>query len=271
MSGTDDTVAPPPAAPPAAPSSAASALDDAWVIFGASSGVGRAFARVAAAAGKPLVLAGRDAEDLALDGRDLVLRGSPAVRTVTFDGTQTDGFAGLAGLLDAALPGPFNVMLAHAVLYRQEVCEADPALARAVFDVNAGSTAALMLQLAPLMEARKGGRLVVIGSVAGDRVRRRNAVYGASKLALHGFTVALRARLMRSGVSVMLVKPGPLDTAMTYGRDMPAPMSSAGDCAAAIWHAAGRGRQTVYFPPVWRWIMLVLRLLPETIFRRLDV
>jgi len=253
-------------APAAAP---AAALDDAWVIFGASSGIARAFMRIAAQHGKPLVLAGRDVEDLAIDGRDLVLRGSPAVRTLTFDADAPASFAALTAMIDTALPQPFNVLLAFAVLPKPQDIVADPDLARRVVAINAGAPLALMQHLAPLLQRRGGGRLVVLGSVAGDRVRPGNPVYGASKMALHGFVQALAPGLARSGVGVTLVKPGPVDTPMTFGRATALRPASAEDCAAAIWRAAQKGRRVVYFPALLRWVMLAVRLLPDFMLRRL--
>ena len=252
-----------PVAPPA--------LNDAWAIFGASSGLGREFARHAAAQGRALVLAGRDIDDLDLDGRDLVLRGAPAVRSLKFDALDAADAARAAAMLDAALAGPFNVLIAFGVLGSQAEIEADPARAREVLAINAAAAVALMLALAPLMERRKAGRLVVVGSVAGDRVRASNLVYGASKSALHGACGPLRARLARSGVTLTLSKPGPLDTGMTFALARVLKLADAGDCARDLWRAAHAGRAVRYFPSYWRWIMLLMRALPGALFHRLRI
>lgn len=249
---------------PSAPS-----LDDAWAIFGASSGLAREFARHAAMQGKPLVLAGRDVEDLELDGRDLVLRGAPAVRTLKFDALDGASLQDAVKTLDSALPGRFNVLIAFGVLGSQAEIDANPALAESIIATNAGAAIGLMLALAPMMERRQGGRLVVVGSVAGDRVRASNLVYGASKAALHGACAPLRARLAKSNVTLTLSKPGPLDTAMTFGLDRGLKLASAAQCARDLWQAAGRGQAVRYFPGIWRWIMLVIRLMPGFIFHRL--
>ncbi|MGE3904466.1 MAG: SDR family NAD(P)-dependent oxidoreductase [Reyranellaceae bacterium] len=257
--------------PEAPPPSAPSLLDDAWAIFGASSGLGRAFARQAAMQGKALVLAGRDEADLDLDARDLVLRGAPAVRTQRFDAFDPADPARAAAMLDAALPGPFNAIIAFGALGSQAEFEADPARVPGLMAANTAAAIALMLALAPLMERRRGGRLVVVGSVAGDRVRAANLVYGASKAALHGACGPLRARLAKSGVSLTLSKPGPLDTAMTFGQDRGIPLADAGDCARDLWQAAQAGKEVRYFPGHWRWIMLALRLIPGALFHRLKI
>lgn len=245
------------------------ALDDAWAIFGASSGLAREFARHAAVQGKPLVLAGRDIADLELDGRDLVLRGAPAVRTLKFDALDAVDLQAAGRTLDAALPGPFNVLIAFGVLGSQAEFDADPARVHEIMATNASAAIGLMLALAPLMERRKGGRLVVVGSVAGDRVRASNLVYGASKATLHDACAPLRARLARSNVTLTLSKPGPLDTAMTFGINRRLKLASAAECARDLWLAAQRGQAVRYFPGTWRWIMLVIRLMPGFIFHRL--
>lgn len=244
-------------------------LDDAWAIFGASSGLAREFARHAASQAKPLVLAGRDIEDLELDGRDLVLRGAPAVRTMKFDALDAADLQAASRTLDAALPGPFNVLIAFGALGNQAQIEADPARVQDIMATNAAAAIGLMLALAPLMERRKGGRLVVVGSVAGDRVRSSNLVYGASKAALHGACAPLRARLAPSNVTLTLSKPGPLDTPMTFGMNRGLKLASAAECARDLWLAAQRGQPVRYFPGIWRWIMLIIRLIPGFIFHRL--
>ncbi len=263
---SDEAIIPSDAAPVDA---APPALDDAWVIFGASSGIARAFMRIAAQHNRPLVLAGRDIDDLSLDGRDLVLRGSPAVRTLTFDADAPQNFAALAAMIDTALPHAFNVLRAFGVLPRPDDIASDPDLARRIVDVNTGAPMALLQHLVPLMQSRGGGRLMVLGSVAGDRVRPANPVYGASKMALHGFVEAMAPRWEKSGVAVTLVKPGPIDTPMTYGRATALKPASAEDCAQAMWRAAEQGKRVIYFPAILRWVMLIVRLLPAGIMARM--
>ena len=259
------------AAPETAAASAAapSLLDDAWAIFGASSGIARPFARAAASSGKALLLAGRDPEDLDLDARDLVLRGSPAVRTLPFEALDPAMPRSMAATLDAALPGPFNALIAFGAFGTQAAMAAGPSRPGWVMAPNATATIALMLALAPLMERRGAGRLVAIGSAGGDRVRNGTLVYGASKAALHGACAALRARLARSGVGLTLAKPGPIDTAMTLGLDLRVTPADAGACGRDLWLAAQRGRAVRYFPARWRWISLALRALPDAAFHRL--
>ncbi len=173
-------------------------------------------------------------------------------------------------MIDAALPQSFNVLLAFGVLPQPQDIEADADLARRIMAVNAGAPMALLQHLVPLMQKRGGGKLVVLGSVAGDRVRPDNPVYGASKMALHGFVAAKTPRWEKSGLAVTLVKPGPIDTPMSYGRATAITPASAEDCAQAMWQAAQKGRRVVYFPALLRWVMLVVRLLPGFVMARLQ-
>jgi short-subunit dehydrogenase len=122
-----------------------------------------------------------------------------------------------------------------------------------------------------MFEAHKAGRIVVLGSVAGDRGRLSNYVYGSAKAGLHAYLQGLRARLWRSGVTVTTVKPGPVDTAMTYGLDKLPLLVQPEAVAAACLKAAQQGAEQVYVPVPWRLIMAVIRAIPERIFKRLSI
>ena len=111
---------------------------------------------------------------------------------------------------------------------------------------------------------------MVIGSVAGDRGRLKNYVYGSAKAGLHAFTQGLRARLFRAGVQVTTVKPGFIDTAMTFGMRTGPLMASPEACARACLRLAERGRAVAYYPPIWRIVMLIIGLIPEPLMKRLS-
>ncbi|HJQ60115.1 MAG TPA: SDR family NAD(P)-dependent oxidoreductase, partial [Vineibacter sp.] len=164
-----------------------------------------------------------------------------------------------------------NVLLAFATMSAQPALEQTPADAALVFDANLTGAAAILLRLLPHLETRRGARLVVIGSVAGDRGRQRNYVYGASKAGLHALVSGYRNRLHRAGVSVTLVKAGPFDSAMTFDRTDLRGIASVESVAADCWRAAYRRRHTVYSPGRWRWIMAAVRAIPEPLFKRLDL
>jgi short-subunit dehydrogenase len=242
---------------------------DTWLILGASSALARAFARRAARAGARLLLAGRDIDDLADTAADLRTRFGAEVGTVAFDATAYDGHDAVGRRL-AAAERP-NVMLAFATMPVQTALERSPAGTAGVFETNLAGAAAILLRLLPVLEARRGARVLVIGSVAGDRGRQRNYVYGASKAGLHALVSGYRNRLHRAGVAVTLVKPGPFDSAMSFDRPDVRGMASVERVADDCWRAAYRRRHTVYSPPRWRWVMAIVRAIPESVFKRLDL
>ena len=125
--------------------------------------------------------------------------------------------------------------------------------------------------LAPVIEARGGGTVVGVGSVAGDRGRVGNYVYGAAKAGFHTYLSGLRNRLTRSGGHVVTVKPGFVDTAMTWGLEGMFLVAPPEKVANDILKAVRKRRNVIYTPFFWRWIMLIIRLIPEPIFKKLSV
>ncbi len=256
--------------PQAAAAAAAPAASETWLVLGASSAIARAFARAVAERGADVVLAGRDMEDLARSAADLSLRSGRRAMTLAFDALDPAAIDALRERCQALPPGRLHAFLAFAVMPDQEAAERDPELLRRMVEVNVSATASVLCALAPLLAARGGGRLVVLGSVAGDRGRAKNFLYGATKAAVAAVADGLRARWWREGVSVTLVKPGVVDTAMTWPlAAAPAPAAPPEAVAARALRAAERGAATVYAPALWWPVMLVIRLLPTAIFNRL--
>ena len=126
-------------------------------------------------------------------------------------------------------------------------------------------------RFAPSLEAQGAGHVVVLGSVAGDRGRIKNYVYGSAKAGVHAYLQGLRARLWRSGVSVTTVKPGFMDTAMTWGLPGMFLVASPQSCAAACLGWANKGVESRYFPSFWWGIMTIIKSIPERIFKRLSI
>lgn len=254
---------------------AAPAERDTWLILGASSGLAREFARLAAQAGCDLILAGRDIDDLHIAAADLRLRGAASAQVLRFDARAIDEHAALAEAVALSLHGPLCLLVAFASFPAHEQMERFPGLAAQTIEAGLTGAVSVLLALTPLIEQREPAlrarsRIVIVGSVAGDRGRRRNYIYGAAKAGLAAFASGLRARLAVSNVPVTLIKPGPLDTAMAYGRAGGRKLPSAAGCALACWRAAQRGRSVLYYPRRWGPIMAVVRALPEAIFKRLD-
>ncbi|MSO70476.1 MAG: SDR family NAD(P)-dependent oxidoreductase [Alphaproteobacteria bacterium] len=241
-----------------------------WIIVGGSSAIARACARRVAAAGADVVLAGRDRADLEHSAADLRVRFGVDARVTEFDATNPDAPAALvAGVQQAARP--LNLLLAFATMPEQAAVEADRALLRRGFAVNLVAAAALLDSFAPLLEAQGAGRVLVFGSVAGDRGRRSNYAYGAAKAGLAAFVEGFGARMAPAGVSVTLVKPGFTDTGLTWGKRGMALAASPESVARAALAAVAAGRPVSYAPWFWRWIMLVIRLLPGRVMRRLSI
>jgi short-subunit dehydrogenase len=136
-------------------------------------------------------------------------------------------------------------------------------------NINFLSAASLATHVANVMEMQRSGSLGVIGSVAGDRGRQSNYVYGSAKAGLGAFVEGLRHRMTRHGVNVTLVKPGFVDTPMTAGLAKGGPLwVSPEKVAKDIYNAMERGTPVLYTPWFWRWIMVVIRSVPDAIFRR---
>lgn len=241
-----------------------------WLILGGSSSIGRAFARRVAAEGSDVILAGRDTEDLERTARDVRLRGEGTVEIMRFDASAYDTHAAFAEVLNART-GVLSIFLLFGIMPEQASVEADFELARETVEVNYLGAVSVLLRLAPLLEERGEGHVVVLSSVAGDRGRLKNYVYGSAKAGLNAFVEGLRARLWRRGVSVTLVKAGFMDTGMSFGHPGMFLVASPEACAEACLRSAERGRETIYFPWFWRCIMLIIRSVPARIFKRLNL
>lgn len=239
------------------------------LLTGATSGIGRAVARALAGRGDRLVLASRSATEVARLARDLEQRYGAQVASETFDALDC---ASNRALVDRCLEGGAldGVILCHGVMFEQANAEADPRLAWEMATVNLASPIAILEAVAPHFEAKRSGWLAAVSSVAGDRGRRSNALYGAGKAGLDAYLEGLEARLALAGVRVITVKPGPVDTRMTWGRDAPL-LVKPERVAQDLLRGVRRGRSVVYTPWFWRPIMAVLRVLPRRLFRRLPI
>jgi decaprenylphospho-beta-D-erythro-pentofuranosid-2-ulose 2-reductase len=240
------------------------------LIIGATSAIAQAVARLFAAEGARLCLVARRPERLAAVAADLAARGAGAVETIIADLADLPSHAELVARARAAFDGIDAVLIAHGTLGDQAQCEADTTALLREIATNFASPASLLTHLANVVAAQGQGAIAVIGSVAGDRGRQSNYVYGGAKGGLRVFVQGLRHRLARSGVSVTLVAPGFVDTPMTAGLAKGGPLWASPDRVARDIRRAllGRGPAVLYTPWFWRWIMLIVRLMPDAIFRR---
>jgi short-subunit dehydrogenase len=239
------------------------------LVCGAASGIAEALGRRLAAEGCALALAGRNAERLAAMRGDLALRGAAAVHTYALDLRKTGCHAELIETAAAAMEGLDTLVLAHGILGDQEKAVADFAVARDVLETNFLSSVSLLTVAANRFAAQQSGQIVVFGSVAGDRGRQSNYVYGASKGALEIFCQGLRNRLAKRQVNILLVKPGFVDTAMTAHLPKNALFASPERVAADIHRAMRQRKDVIYTPGFWKWVMLAVRLIPEPVFKRM--
>jgi NAD(P)-dependent dehydrogenase (short-subunit alcohol dehydrogenase family) len=161
------------------------------------------------------------------------------------------------------------MLLAYGVLGEQALAASNLLAAQEVLQVNFTSAALWCLAAAAILESQKSGTLIVLGSVAGDRGRQSNFVYGATKAGLAALVQGIAHRFARSGPRAVIVKPGPIDTPMTAGMKKGGPMWATAEAVAHIVRrAADRGGVVVYAPARWRYIMLIIRFLPDAIFHK---
>ena len=240
------------------------------VSVGATRGMGRALARLMAERGTALFLLGRDPAELALSARDLEARGAPApVGSAPLDLAAPAGFAEALDAADRAL-GRFDTLVVSGGLFaRQDDLAVDPGGLERLLHVNFTGTVVLCQMAAERLAARGGGTICVFSSVAGDRARRANYLYGASKAGLSAFLDGLGQAYADRGVSVVCVKPGFVKTGMTAGLPTPPLAGEPGAVAASVLAAIDARRPVVYAPGAWRWVMLIIRALPRFVIRRL--
>jgi short-subunit dehydrogenase len=239
------------------------------LIVGATSAIAEASARVLAARGDALFLAGRDALRLQAIAADLKVRGAGLTDTHVFDARAVDRFQDLLEAATQRLGGLDAALIAYGTLSDQAACQRSTDLLREEFDVNALSVMALCTHLANRFETQGHGTIAVISSVAGDRGRQSNYVYGSAKAAVTAFTSGLRQRLYPKGVRVVTIKPGFVSTPMTAAFKKGALWATPAAVAADIVRAMDRGTAVLYTPGFWRPIMWIIRSVPETVFRRL--
>ena len=239
------------------------------LVIGATSDVGRAIARKLAGDGWALQLAARDSAKLEREAQDLRVRAVAAVTSHCCDVLREDGGASVLDTLD---PLPTVAVCVVGLLGDQSESERETVSAERVMRTNYVGPALLMGTIATRFEQRGSGVLAGVSSVAGDRGRATNYVYGSAKAGFTAFLSGLRNRLAASGVHVVTVKPGFVRTRMTEGMDLPPRLTAEPEeVAAAVVRAIHRRRDVVYVRRIWRPIMLFIRILPERLFKRMGV
>ena len=240
-----------------------------WLIVGASSSIARAFAQLVAAQGHRVILTGQDKAHLDACAADIEIRHGTVARVIAFDAMALDGHAAFLDACGAEAIGTLNIFLAIASVPDDAEGAADFSAARRTVMTSYVAPISLLWHLTPMLAKQAGGRVIILGSIAGERGRDENYIYASAKAGLHVFAQGLRARLSALGVAVTTAKLGFVDTSRTWGR-VPASLSASPiTTARACLAAAERAETVVYIPGAWRWIALMLRLMPESLITKL--
>ena len=241
------------------------------LIIGATSTIAEQCGRIWAAKGDAMHLVARNEQHIQAIASDLKVRGASAVTTYCLDLNDMDKHEELLDITDVKLDRLDIVLIAHGTLSNQKSCELSVEETLQEIQTNALSTISLLTLIANRFEARKSGTICVISSVAGDRGRVSNYVYGSSKAMVTAFTSGLRQRLYKSNVSVVTIKPGFVDTPMTSEFKKGFLWAKPSAVAEKIVRAIENKEAEVYVPRFWALIMMLIKSIPNFIFRKISL
>jgi decaprenylphospho-beta-D-erythro-pentofuranosid-2-ulose 2-reductase len=241
------------------------------LVVGAASAIAQSTARVFAERGDAFFLVARSPENAQAVADDLKVRGAAQSFSYSLDMRELDRLPAMLEMATQALGGLDTVLIAHGTLSDQKACEASAQVMLDEFNTNALSAMTLCTLLANQFETQGNGVIAVISSVAGDRGRQSNYVYGAAKATLTAFLSGMRQRLYPHGVSVITIKPGFVSTPMTAAFKKGLLWASPDKVGKAIANAMSKGTPVLYVPGFWRLIMWIIGSIPETLFRKLKL
>jgi decaprenylphospho-beta-D-erythro-pentofuranosid-2-ulose 2-reductase len=241
------------------------------LVLGATSGIAEACIRLWADRGDCLYLVARNADRLAVVAADAKTRGASQADSAVANLDDVAAHPEVLAHAINALGGLDVAFLALGVLGDQAEAERSAAVAGQILHTNFTAPVSLLTWLANYTAQRHAGTLAVLSSVAGERGRKSNYVYGSSKAGLTAFVDGLRNRIDRDGVRVMTIKPGPVKTAMTEGMKGSGKFADVEAVAATLVKAIDKGADVVYVPGQWRIIMAVIRMIPESVFKKLNL
>ena len=239
------------------------------LIVGAKSDIAKATAREYAQQGYDLYLAARNANELEAFANDITVRTQKTVKTIELDilDYQHHQF-----FYDQLEEKPLGVITAVGYLGNQEKAQSDFNEAKRIIDTNFTGIVSLLNIVANDFEQRRSGFIVGISSVAGDRGRKCNYIYGSAKAALTAYLSGLRNRLYDAQVQVLTVKPGFVATKMTEDLDLPEKLTAQPEAVAKdIYKAQKKGKNVLYTKWIWRWIMLIIKMIPEWKFKGMSI
>ncbi len=239
------------------------------LIIGAKSDIAKATAREYAKNGYDLYLAARNVDELAEFAKDVITRTQRDIRLVELDILD---YASHQAFYDNLDEKPLGVISAIGYLGEQEKAQSDFSEAKKIMDTNYTGVVSLFNIIADDFEKRRSGFMVGISSVAGDRGRKSNYIYGSAKAALTAYLSGLRNRLYDAQVHVLTVKPGFVTTKMTEDMDLPEKLTAQPEAVAEdIYKAQQKGKNVLYTKWIWRWVMLIIRNIPEFQFKKMSI
>ncbi|MCB0195290.1 MAG: SDR family oxidoreductase [Anaerolineae bacterium] len=239
------------------------------LILGAASDIAKAVAHQYAADGYNVVLAARNAARLAETATDIKIRYQVEATTAEFDALD---FAGHAAFYDALTPKPDVVVVVFGYLGDQDKAQVDFTETQRIIDTNYTGAVSILNIVANDMERRRAGTIIGVSSVAGDRGRGSNYIYGSAKAALTAYLSGLRNRLAKSNVHVVTVKPGFVRTKMTEGLPLPGPVTAKPEQVAKdVLKADHKKLNQIYSLWMWRYLMMIIRNIPEPIFKKMKL
>ncbi|MDK9698648.1 MAG: SDR family NAD(P)-dependent oxidoreductase [bacterium] len=244
-----------------------------WLLIGGTSGIAIPLARELVKRGHRLYLTEREnaLERCREVANDLQIRAAVEVMVGRFEAMEPDRHGTFIAEVEKAFGELDGVIWVAGVLLPQADMERDPALAQLQHAVNYTAAITVLTSAASIMAERGRGMIVGFCSPAGDRIRKSNFFYGIDKQALEGLLEGLRLRFGEQGIKVVVAKPGPTATPMTAGLPKQPLLAQPEVVAKEIAKAIDKGCEVVYAPGIWRWIMLIIRNLPEFIFRKLSI
>ncbi len=236
------------------------------LILGAKSDIAKAVAREYAKNGYDIYLAARNIEELLPLSQDINIRYEKEAKRVIFDALD---FKSHQAFYDSLDPKPIGVISAIGSLGIQEKAQNDFEKAQKIIETNYVGCLSILNIIANDYEQQKSGFIIGISSVAGDRGRKSNYIYGSAKAAFSAYLSGLRNRLHDANVQVLTVKPGFVNTQMTKGMDLPAKLTAEPeDVARDIYKAQQKGKNVIYTKWMWRYVMMIIKMIPETLFKQ---
>jgi decaprenylphospho-beta-D-erythro-pentofuranosid-2-ulose 2-reductase len=241
------------------------------LVIGVTSSIAENCARIWAGRRDALYLVARNEERLKTIEADLKVRGAANAHSYCMDLNEMGSHAAMFDAAETAMGGIDTVLIAHGTLSNQKACEQSMGETLSEINTNALSTISLLTHIANRFEAKQAGTIAVISSVAGDRGRASNYVYGSAKAMVTAFTSGLRQRLHKSNVAVVTIKPGFVDTPMTASFKKGFLWANPAIVAAMIAGAIDKRKDEVYVPAFWWAVMMVIKTIPSRIFKRISL